>query len=191
MENQRQIIDSLNEQQKTFTQNWNDYWHQFSSLDTWQFWFLVILFVLPLIVLYFKLDRSRAFHIGFYGFNIHVWLGYIDRFGVTSGFWEYPYQTVIVLPNNVTMDASLIPVVFMMMYQWILANNKNYYLYMILLSTGLSFIFKPLLGLHYFMEFYIAIPYVYLFLGYLVVFSLSKIITDIFWRSEKGLREER
>lgn len=180
MENQKKVIDTLNEKQKAFTQDWSEYWHQYSSFDTWQFWFMVIIFIVPLIVLYFKLDRSKAFHLGFFGFNIHVWLGYIDRFGVGSGFWEYPYQPVIILPNNVTLDASLIPVIFMMMYQWILANNKNYYVYMIILSAGLAFIFKPLLALHFFLTFYIDFPYFYLFLGYLVIFTLSKVITDIF-----------
>jgi hypothetical protein len=180
LEKQRQMIDTLNEKQQKFTQDWNEYWHAFSAYDTWQFWFLILLFVLPLIVLFFKLDRMRAFQIGFFGFNIHVWLGYIDRFGVSEGYWEYPYQWFIFLPSNVSLDASLIPVLYMLLYQWILAHKKNYYLYMILLSAGLSFIFKPLLVLHYFLAFYIDMPYLFLFSGYLVIILLSKLITDIF-----------
>jgi hypothetical protein len=184
-EKQRQMVDTLNENQKAFTQDWLEYWKEYSSFDTWQTWFMIILFFLPLIVLYFKLNRSKAFHIGFFGFNIHVWLGYIDRLGVSNGYWEYPYQWFILLPSNVTLDASLIPVVFMLMYQWIINHKKNYYLYMILLSAGLSFLFKPLLVLHYFLTFYINTPYLYLFAGYIVIIFLSKVITDIFLHFQK------
>ncbi|WP_421378294.1 CBO0543 family protein [Bacillus salacetis] len=180
MEKQKKMIDTLNEKQKAFTQDWMDYWTQYSALDTWQFWFLVVMFFLPLIILYFKLDRRKAFQLGFFGFNIHVWLGYIDRFGVNKGFWEYPYQWFMLLPSNVSLDASLIPVIYILLYQWILNNNKNFYLYMILLSAGLSFIFKPIIVLHFFLRFYIPMPYLYLFAGYLVIIFLSKAITDIF-----------
>jgi hypothetical protein len=191
LEKQNQMIDTLNEKQKAFTQDWMDYWSQYSSPDTWQFWFLVVMFFLPLVVLYFKLDKSKAFQIGFFGFNIHVWLGYIDRFGVNSGFWEYPYQWFILLPSNVSLDASLIPVIYMLLYQWIINNDKNFYLYMIIVSAGLSFIFKPLIVLHYFLKFYIEMPYLYLFLGYLVIIFLSKGITDLFLYFQKGGLSDR
>ncbi|MGM0846428.1 MAG: hypothetical protein ACQEUT_15745 [Bacillota bacterium] len=186
MKKQNEMIDALNEKQKALTEDWTQYWHQFSSYDTWQFWLQVILFLVPLIILYYKIDRSKALQLGFYGFNIHVWLGYIDRFGINSGFWEYPYQWLILLPNNVTLDASLVPVIFIFVYQWILNNNKNYYLNMLLLSGALSFILKPILNMHFFLKFYIDIPYVYLFLGYIVIFTLSKVITDIFVHFQRG-----
>ncbi|RIW37347.1 hypothetical protein D3H55_04735 [Bacillus salacetis] len=180
LEKQREVIDTINDKQKALTNDWNEYWHDYSAYDTWQFWFLILLFIIPLVVLYFKLDKRRALQLGFFGFNIHVWLGYIDRFGASQGYWEYPYQWLIILPSNVTLDASLIPVIYILLYQWILTNKKNFYLYMILLSAGLSFIFKPLLVLHYFLTFYIKMPYIYLFIGYLVIIWLSKMITDIF-----------
>lgn len=185
MTKQNEMIDILNDKQKALTEDWTQYWQQFSSYDTWQFWLQVIFFITPLIVLYFKIDKSKALQLGFFGFNIHVWLGYIDKFGINNGFWQYPFQWMIYLANNVSLDASLIPVIFILMYQWILNNNKNYYLYMLLLSAGLSFIFKPILNMHFFLKFYIDIPYIYLFLGYIVIFSLSKVITDIFVRFQR------
>ncbi|MGF2616438.1 hypothetical protein FZC84_01460 [Rossellomorea vietnamensis] len=186
MTKQNDRINIINEKQKDLTENWIEYWHQYSSFDTWQFWLQVILFFAPLIFLYYKIDKSKALQLGFYGFNIHVWLGYIDKFGINNALWQYPYQWMIFLANNVSLDASLIPVIFILMYQWILNNKKNYYLYMLLLSAGLSFIFKPLLNMHFFLKFYIDIPYIYLFLGYIVIFTLSKIITDIFVQLQRG-----
>ncbi|WP_098439564.1 CBO0543 family protein [Bacillus sp. es.034] len=182
MKNQMDMLNDITEKQRGLTQDWVEYWKLFSSFDTWQFWFQAVLFVVPLIIIFFKIDKNNAFQIGFYGFNIHVWLGYIDRFGVNAGYWDYPYQFMVWIPNNLTLDASLIPVIFMMVYQWIVKQKKNYYLYTGLLAVFLSFIFKPLLDLHNFMRFNIRMPYLYLFLGYICILVLSKIITDIFSR---------
>lgn len=44
------------------------YWNDYSNAGTWQFWTILFLLVLPLIILYFAVDRSRIFELFFFGF---------------------------------------------------------------------------------------------------------------------------
>lgn len=163
-----------------------DYWYSYSGLWTWQFWVIFLLmFVTPLLALYFLIDRKKIFLIGFYGFNIHVWFGYIDTWGVKNGFWGYPYELLPFLPGNLSLDAALIPVLFMLVYQWTLNHNRNYYLYTIILSLCLSFIFKPILTLHHLFELHKGINFIHIFIAYCVIFLVSKIITNVFIRMQK------
>ncbi|TYR81789.1 hypothetical protein FZC66_08135 [Priestia megaterium] len=186
MANQDQMLDQITEKQQSISQDWLTYWNNFSSFNTWQFWFLVFMFIAPLVVLYFTLDRKRAFQIGFFGFNIHVWFGYCDAFGTKQGLWNYPYQLFPFTPNSLVLDASLIPVLFMLVYQWTVNTKRNYYLYTSLLVLFLSFIFKPLLVSFNLFTLYQGVNHFHLFLSYVVIMILSKLITDIFLHFQKG-----
>lgn len=180
MSSQFEMLNKLNEKQILLSKDYHHYWEQYSGFHTWQFWLQIVMFVTPLLLIYFKIDRNKALLMGFYGFNIHVWLSYIDRFGTNQGYWGYPYQMIIHLPNSIVLDASLTPVLFMLVYQWTINNKKNYYLYITLLCAFFSFIFKPLLVLHHFFKFYQDANYLYLFIGYIIIMVFSKFITDIF-----------
>jgi hypothetical protein len=138
-----------------------------------------IMLFAPLIVLYFKLDKSRAFLLGFYGFNVHVWFSYLDTTFVRLGLVSYPYQAIPITPINFGLDVSLIPVLYMLLYQWVLNKKKNYYVYATILSLGLAFVFKPYLVVFQLFEMH-KVNYLHLFLGYVIVFLVAKWITNLF-----------
>ena len=153
------------------------YWALYSGPGTWQFWLVFLLFIIPLVILYFRIDRKKILLMGFYGFNIHVWFGYIDYIGTNHGWWNYPYHLIPFLRSFV-LDGSLIPITFMLVYQWTINHKKNYYLYSFLTAAVLAFIFKPILrvlGL-----FTVEVRYVDLFLVYCIVLIFSRIITSFF-----------
>ncbi|MGG7620494.1 CBO0543 family protein [Bacillus coreaensis] len=153
-----------------FIKIWKEY-HLYSTLE---FWIMVSVLVVPLFILFFKIDKSKIFLIGFYGYSVHVILAYGDIYGMNSGYWHYPFQLVPALPS-ISVDASIVPVVCMLMYQWTLNNNKNYYLYAILTAGAFALVFKPLLvGLGLF-KLYGKANYIYLFVGYVLIFTYSKI----------------
>jgi hypothetical protein len=158
----------------------HDYWFSYSNMSTWQFWLLVALLLLPLIALYFLLDRKRALLIGFFGLNAHVWFQYIDTFGITNGLWNYPYKVVPFLPVNLALDTALVPVGFILVYQWTTNHNKNFYFYGTALCLFFAYIFKPILISLGLFEFYKGMNYFYLFLFYLLTMVISKLITDLF-----------
>src|SRR5699024_12644565 len=86
---------------------------------------------IPLIILFFSIDKSKALLLGFFGLNYHVWFSYTNSIGVGLGLWEYPYHVIPFLPSF-SLYAALVPVCFMLLYQLTLNHNKNIYLYFFL-----------------------------------------------------------
>ncbi len=172
-----------------------DYWMLYSHPGTWQFWTLLLLFVLPLVALFFFLDRRRALLIGFFGFNIHVWHTYVDLLGTNYGRWAYPYRLFPFMPESVVIDSSLVPVAFMYVYQWTLIRGKNFYGYAAALSLFFAFLVKPALITFGLFEMYAGMNVVLLWISFLFVAVVSKWITDVFLsiqirgEGESGRRE--
>lgn len=187
---QREALSKLIKEQQDGAHQWLNYWQEHSAFDTWQFWFHVIMFVAPLIVLYFAMDWKRALQLGFYGFNVHVWFAYFDDFGSTQALWTYPYKMIPFVAHSLGMDASLVPVSFILVYQWTIKHHKNYYLYTLLLSLFLSFILKPIFAMHQLFQFNAWANYFHLFLTYIVILVLSKVITDLFLWLQKNAQEK-
>lgn len=173
-------LNKLKENQEAASKGWVDYWLDFSSFDTWQFWVNVSFIIIPLIVLYIFIDKKRVFLLGFFGFNIHVWMVYTDAIGTRYNFFEYPYKAIPFLPIHVGIDTSLVPVIFILLYQWILNNNKNFYLYNFGLIVFLSFVFKPILVAHHLFHLKNGANYLYIFLLYVFVVLFSRLITNVF-----------
>ncbi|RFU60989.1 hypothetical protein D0466_19900 [Peribacillus glennii] len=173
--------------QEEVTHLQEEYWFLHSNIDSWQFWVMLLMLVIPLIVLYFAIDKrkDKLFLILFYGFNIHVWFTYIDSIGVRHGYWTYPYYLTPYFPFSFSLDSSLIPVAFLLVYQWTLNYNKNFYLYSIGLSIIIAFGLKPLLDSANLFELNKGMNYFYLFLLYCFIFILSKLIIEIFLKIQK------
>ncbi|MET3699625.1 hypothetical protein SAMN05877753_11298 [Bacillus oleivorans] len=180
-------FEELIKQEKDLSKNWIDYWFEFSGLYTWQFWFNFIMLVVPLIALFFFLDRKRALHIGFFGYTHHMIALYFDGFGTRNGFWEYPYKVFPFFPVNVGLDAALIPVVYMLLYQWLLKTGKNYYVYAFFVCLFFAFLFKPIIEVMGLFKLGENMNYIYLFMVYLAAAIIAKLITNIFIAAEKSV----
>src|SRR5699024_9850908 len=198
-----------------------EYWHLYSYVGMWQFWVEVLMIIIPLIILFFSIDKSKALLLGFFGLNYHVWFSYSNSIGVGLGLWEYPYLVIPFLlgffvfkyhvwfsysnsigvglglweyPYHVipffpsfSLDAALVPVCFMLLYQWTLNHNKNIYLYSILLSSVFAFVLKPIMVKFHFIHMFNGINYFHLILFYMAYFIVSKLITNVFiWLQQKG-----
>jgi len=178
-ENQTEQLENIRSTNEQLTQMQTDYWQSFTHLGTWQFWVDLAFLVVPLIILFFAIDRKKAFLLGFFGFNYHVWFRYADTIMVQLGLWEYPHQ-FFPLAGNFSVDAALTPVIFMLFYQWALNHNKNVYFYGLILSAILGFVFIPILEAMGFFRMFDWVNYVYLFLFYYLIFLVSKMFTNIF-----------
>ncbi|WP_096155615.1 MULTISPECIES: hypothetical protein [Bacillus] len=186
MVNKQQLnLEEIIDLQELVSKKWLDYWQQFSHFGTWQFWVNLSMFIIPLAILFYKIDRKRAILLGFYGINFNLYISYIVSYGLKNGLWAFPFHFFPFLPENVSLDSSLIPVSFILMYQWTLNKGKNYYVYSIILGAVFSFIFKPLLTMHNMFQMYKWVNYFHIFLVYVFVIFLSKWVTNLFIYLEK------
>lgn len=185
-ENQMSFLNEIRSKAEELAQIDMEYWQQFSSVGTWQFWVIVLTLLIPLIILFIFIERRKILLLGFYGLNFHVWIAYVDSIGLRLGFWEYPYKLTSVLPSF-SIDAALIPVSFILVYQWTLNHKKNIYLYSLLLSAIYAFVLKPLMNYIHFFHMFKGINYLHLFFIYAAVSMISILITNFFlWLQRKG-----
>lgn len=157
----------------------NKYFFDYRIFTTFEYWLMIFFLIAPLVLLYFKIDKSKLFEICFYGYNIHVLFGYIDLYGRNLGYWNYPFP---VLPpiTGLSLDASLVPVTFMLVYQWTIKRKKNYYIYSLLTAVIFSFLFKPVLVRMGLFKLYQEINYIHLLICYVIVVFVAKWMMDLF-----------
>lgn len=185
-DNQLELLKVIRSISRELSQYQIEYWHLYSYVGMWQFWVEVLMIIIPLIILFFSIDKSKALLLGFFGLNYHVWFSYTNSIGVGLGLWEYPYHVIPFLPSF-SLDAALVPVCFMLLYQWTLNHNKNIYLYSILLSSVFAFVLKPIMVKFHFIHMFNGINYFHLILFYMAYFIVSKLITNVFiWLQQKG-----
>lgn len=177
---QLELLEKIRKAEIEQTARWMDYWKDYSSINDWQFWVVLAMLVVPLIVLVIFIDRKRIFLIGFYGYSIHLITAVLDVYGVSKGLWIYPYKLLPGLPANISLDSSFVPVAYMLFYQYILNKGKNYYVWIVPLCLIFSFLIKPLLlGLGLFRfggkENFLMLLWVYLGIAF-----IAKWLTDVF-----------
>jgi hypothetical protein len=176
---QKELLAEIRNGAETTTQLSIEYWKEFSSFNDLQFWLVLLMLVIPLVVLFLKIDRSKMLLLGFYGLNYHVWFAYTNFAGIKLGLWEYPYAILPILPSF-ALDASLVPVAYMLLYQWTLNHRKNFYIYSTILSGVFAFIMKPYLVIFDFFEMYKGVNFLHLFIFYIAFFVVSKLVTNLF-----------
>ncbi|WCK52834.1 hypothetical protein PP175_15540 [Aneurinibacillus sp. Ricciae_BoGa-3] len=79
----------------------------------------------------------------------------------------------------------MIPVTYMLAYQWTVNHEKNTYLYLTGLSVVLAFIFKPLLASIGFFQLN-RVNFLHIFVAYMVIMLLSIWITKGFLYMQKS-----
>jgi|GEM_PF-768410 len=165
--------------QDKLSATWLDYWQTF-SFGTWQFWINVLMLLVPIGVVLILLDKTKALLLGFYGYTVHMLFTYIDAFGSIRALWYYPFKVVPILPISIALDVSLVPVTFMLVYQWTLNHKKNYYLYTTGLCLFFAFVFKPVMSYLDLFELNRGTTFFHLLPCYLIIMLVSKWITNLF-----------
>lgn len=174
------IVEMTRELQKDLT----EYFLNYKLYASFEYWMMIAILLAPLVFIMLKIDKKKILQIGFYGYGIHIFISYLDLYGRSSGYWNYPFPVIPELPG-LSLDSSLIPVAYMLMYQWTINRKKNYYIYAIVLSGGFAFVFKPMLvGIGLFKLY--GINYFHILIVYIIPAILSKLITDLFlWLQKK------
>ncbi|MED4453856.1 hypothetical protein [Metabacillus fastidiosus] len=142
--NYEEYWEKIYEKRDELNSLFSAYWDQYSSLGNWQFWVVLFLFIFPLVLLYFKIDRTRVFEILFFGYTVHLLWAYTDITLGRSGYFVHTYFLMPIFPNASNMTASVLPVSFLLLYQYCTNHKKNFYLYAIILSAVFAFGFASI-----------------------------------------------
>jgi len=111
---------------------------------TYQWWILIALTVLPIILWWRLVDRKRLFEIMTYGLLVALVTGFLDAIGVETDAWDYEYDLVPLLDVLIVYDISALPVTYMLIYQYFHAW-RAFAIAHIIVSFVFAFVFEPIL----------------------------------------------
>lgn len=141
---EEQYWQTIHKTQDQLNHLFYDYWKQYSDFGNWQFWAVLALAVLPLVLLCFTVDRKRIFELFFFGYTVHILWTYIDIALGRSNHLTHAYFLIPILPNASNITASVLPVGFLLLYQYCTKHSKNFYIYTIIVSALFAFGLAPL-----------------------------------------------
>ncbi|PLR78537.1 hypothetical protein CU633_04725 [Bacillus sp. V3-13] len=117
------------------------------SLFEPHWWFLLAATIIPWFVWWKIVDRGRLLEILLYGLLWSCIASLLDEFGAAFGFWEYPKTLIPILHTLISADISVIPVSYMIIYQFF-TNNRAFFFANLALAFFFSFIIEPIF-MHY------------------------------------------
>ncbi|MFD1850779.1 hypothetical protein [Oceanobacillus bengalensis] len=135
----REYWDEIYVKTEQFNELISAYWNTYSNIGTWQFWVTLLFFVLPLVLLFFTVDRDRIFEVLFFGYTVHILWTYASMFLERMNFMNHTYFLLPTLPYSLNITASVLPVGFLLLYQYTTKHKRNFYMYSILLSAVFAF----------------------------------------------------
>jgi hypothetical protein len=118
------------------------HWIQ-DDLFTWKWWLLLAATIIPWIFWLIFHDKKRTFEILSYGLIWSVMASLFDVIGEELILWGYPDKLLPMVHPLFPADITVIPVVFMFIYQL----SKRFYSYFILSVLGsalFAYVFEPL-----------------------------------------------
>ncbi|MBT2734781.1 CBO0543 family protein [Bacillus sp. ISL-7] len=175
----KEIIDI----QKKLSEMRNEHWYH-HDLFTPQWWFLLIITILPWIVWWFLVDRTRIKQIWLYGALMTILIIHLDDIGSSLGLWNYPYKLIGLIPRLNPIDASVLPVLHMLVYQYF-TKWKAFLITNIITALLYSYVAEP-----FFVKIHIYQllnwKYSYSFPGYVLKAVVVKYILEIAlsWKSK-------
>ncbi|WP_343270262.1 CBO0543 family protein [Lentibacillus songyuanensis] len=135
-------VEELSDAQKHFFQVTYDRWLN-DVLFTFNWWFLLVLMIVPLVIWWRLLDKTRTMEIAFYGLCIVIIAITLDVAGVVLSAWTYGYKLVQFFPPLAPVDFGTLPVLYMLIYQWV-PRWKPFIFIIIFFAVFWAFIAEPI-----------------------------------------------
>jgi hypothetical protein len=110
----------------------------------WQWWVSLALAVIPLYFWWKLLDKKRILEICVYGLMINVFASYLDVTGSEYVWWDYPIRLVPNLPRLFPIDFTVVPVVYMLVYQYF-PKWKHFIIANTVVAAIFAFVMEPLM----------------------------------------------
>ncbi|UTR12686.1 hypothetical protein MM300_10610 [Evansella sp. LMS18] len=162
------------------------YWNEYSAPGTWGFSIVLSLTILPLILVYFFVDRKRIFEIFFFGYTVHMLWTYASLPLENNGYFTHHYFLTPYLPFSLNMTVSVLPVGFLFVYQYCTNKGKNFYLYAAALSALFAFVFATIEVYVGYAEFRGWMNQFYLFLIDMVIAVIAYWFTRLLLKVQRG-----
>jgi hypothetical protein len=119
-----------------------EHWRQY-ELFTWQWWTILGMLIIPWIVWWRLVDKSRTATILCYGLYLMIVVSALDLLGVGLQLWAYPITLIPTIPIAIPLNCGMMPVAHMLIYQY-LPRWKSFLIAEIIVSALGAFVAEPL-----------------------------------------------
>ncbi len=120
-----------------------EYWKKFELFEP-QWWLLLALLIVPVIIWIKLIDKKRFFQIFFVGFLVAIMALELDLIGSELSLWRYPHKLLFFSPRLIPIHITILPVLHMAVYQYF-SGWKPYLKVSLILSLFYAFIAEPIL----------------------------------------------
>ncbi|RLQ97498.1 CBO0543 family protein [Falsibacillus albus] len=152
-------------------------WYEDTFLS-WEWWLLVILFLGSWVVFIKLVHKEKLHFLLLVGLLWIIISSNLDSIGYDLGLWGYPKQLIPLLPKAYLFDYAIIPVIYMLMYQYF-PKGRAFFIANLLVAASAAFIGEPVfhwLGIYktfHWSSFY-SFP-IYFVIGYIVKIIVEKV----------------
>jgi len=115
-----------------------------AEFNRWNWWLSLVLAIIPLYIWWKLLDKKRILEICLYGLLINIFSSYLDVYGSGYVLWEYPVRLIPNIPRIFPIDATVIPVVYMLIYQYF-PKWKQFIIAHVIIAAVFAFVMEPML----------------------------------------------
>ncbi|MEH7331202.1 CBO0543 family protein [Neobacillus drentensis] len=143
---------------------------------TWQWWVLGIFLIVPWLIWLRMVDKKRIIPILLFGMLFLIVTSLLDNIGLQFRFWKYPTQLMPVIPRALPFDCSMVPVAFMLVYQYF-RSWKSYCFALVVVTVLFAFVGEPF-SIWAELVVYIKWKYIYSFIYYIVLGVLIRFFIE-------------
>ncbi|QOR68126.1 hypothetical protein IM538_08460 [Cytobacillus suaedae] len=139
--NKFEVLERVHQlEQEAFQLDQHSWFHY--ELFTFEWWILVIFTVAPWILWIMLANRQKMLETVLVGTLAIIPTTLLDSIGLQYEFWIYPTQLLPVAPRAIPFDMSMVPVAFMLIYQYF-ETWKSYTIALLVTSTLYAFVGEP------------------------------------------------
>ncbi len=155
--------------QNTIVQLEIQYWLDNSFL-TPAWWVLLAAAIIPWIIWYKFVNRTRFLEIILYGMLWIIFAIVLDEISSTWMLWSYPRKLFPIIPPLIPADLTIVPVTFMFVYQYT-ATYKMYMFWSVVVGSLFSFVIEVIF-VHYHLFKMYQWEHWYSFISFIIVASI-------------------
>lgn len=130
-----------------------------NDIFTFRWWVLLSALIIPWFIWYYLIDKSRFKEMLFYTLSTSGVSILLDEIGTSLTMWTYTVKVVPILPRLITADYSMIPIIYVLIYQYF-PKWKSFIFANIILSLVFAFVLEPILS---WMKLYYLITWKYIY----------------------------
>ncbi|MFD2210296.1 CBO0543 family protein [Virgibacillus halophilus] len=135
------IQDVMKSQRSLYETNYA-YWME-HVLFSFNWWFLIIISIVPWFIWWKLVDKKRLVEISSVGLLSMVIVLTLDLIGSSFVLWTYGFNVVQMILPQITIDLTLLPIINMFLYQFI-PRWKPYIVATIFVALFGTFLVEPL-----------------------------------------------